>query len=196
MAEESPLVSVDEMQEETPAPKKASGLKSWLGYAWFMTMGTFLPLPIMLGGYLANVTLVGAPLARLIYRYALVLPTLGQPPPGEDKVKAREGGSGNKSFAERMRPYSPPGLVERRGKPVAMPLRIAWFVLVGWWLGAIWVIIAWSVLLLPYPLLNVIRGLLDELPSVMTLAWPKPRHLQSPPAGHLPAAAGTATTDV
>jgi uncharacterized membrane protein YccF (DUF307 family) len=169
-------------------------LKSWLGYAWFMTMGTFLPLPIMLGGYLVNVTLVGTPLAKLIYRYAVVLPTLGQPPPGEDKVKARES-SGKKSFAERIRPYSPPGLVERRGKPVAMALRIVWFVLVGWWLGAVWVIIAWSVLLLPYPLLNVIRGLLDDLPSVMTLAWPEPRRLGSHPAGTLPATAGTAATD-
>ena len=35
-------------------------------------------------------------------------------------------------------------------------------------------ILAWSVLLLPYPLLDVIRDLLDELPSVMTLAFPKP----------------------
>jgi hypothetical protein len=34
------------------------------------------------------------------------------------------------------------------------------------------VTIAWSVLLLPYPFLDVIRNLLADLPSVMTLAYP------------------------
>jgi uncharacterized membrane protein YccF (DUF307 family) len=152
-----------------------------------MSFGTLLPLPVLLFGYLVNVTLVGAPVARDIYRLALVLPTLGQQPPGEDKLKARTSREGKKSFAERIRPYSPPGFVERRGRPLAMPLRIVWFVLVGWWLGAIWVVIAWSVLLLPYPLLAIIRGLLDELPSVMTLAWPSPRRYGDHPAGTMPA---------
>ena len=53
-----------------------------------------------------------------------------------------------------------------------MPLRIVWFVLVGWWLGLIWVVIAWSVLLLPYPFIGMIRDLLADLPSVMTLGMP------------------------
>ena len=149
--------------------------KTWGGYGWFMSFGTFLPLPIFLGGYLVNVTLVGAPLARQIYRFALFITTLGQAPPGEDKVKAKTEVGGKKPLAERIRPYSPPGWIERHGRPVSMPLRVIWFVLVGWWAGGIWVVIAWSVLLLPYPLLDLIRDLLHELPSVMTLAWPKPR---------------------
>jgi hypothetical protein len=138
-----------------------------------MSFGTFLPLPVLLLGYLVNVTLVGAPLARRIYRFALLLPTLGQAPPGEDKVKVKRDAGGKKPLVERLRQYSPPGWIERRGRPVGMALRIAWFLLVGWWAGVIWMLIAWSVLLLPYPFLDLIRHLLDELPSVMTLAWPK-----------------------
>ena len=37
-------------------------------------------------------------------------------------------------------------------------------------LGAIWVLISWSVLLMPYPFLDALRDLLDQLPTVMTLA--------------------------
>jgi hypothetical protein len=159
----------------------ARNWKSLAGYGWFMTGGTFLPLPIFLGAYLVDVTLIGTPLARRIYPLGLFFSTMGQPPPGQDKLKERTEAGDKKPFVERIRPYSPPGFIERRGKPVPMPLRIAWFVLVGWWLGAIWVILAWSVLLLPYPLLDVIRGLLAELPSVMTLAWPKTAEKEAVP---------------
>ena len=155
---------------EARVRRGARASKSWAGYGWFMTAGTFLPLPIFLGGYLANLTLLGEPLARRFYGYGLFLATMGQPPPGKDKVKARAADADKKPFVERFRPYTPPGLVERRGRPVPMRLRAAWFVLVGWWLGAVWVLVTWSVLLLPYPLLDVIRGLFDDLPSVMTLA--------------------------
>jgi hypothetical protein len=153
-----------------------------------MTFGTFLPLPIFWGGYLVNLTLVGAPLARRIYRYALLVPTLGQRPPGEEKLKAatvEKTGKEKKPLGERMRPYSPPGWLERRGRPVAIPFRVAWFVLVGWWAGAVWVTIAWSVLLLPYPFLDVIRNLLADLPSVMTLAYPD----RAPAGSNIPAEA-------
>jgi hypothetical protein len=50
-------------------------------------------------------------------------------------------------------------------------------VFVGWWLGALWTVLAWSVLLLPYPFPDLIRSLLADLPSVMTLAPPAPRAL-------------------
>jgi hypothetical protein len=49
---------------------------------------------------------------------------------------------------------------------------VAWFLLVGWWLGAVWTALAWSVLLLPYPFPDLIRSLLADLPSVMTLGPP------------------------
>ena len=51
--------------------------------------------------------------------------------------------------------------------------RALWFVFVGWWFGFVWVLMAWSLLLLPYPMTDAIRSLLGNLPSVMTLAEPK-----------------------
>jgi len=56
---------------------------------------------------------------------------------------------------------------------VSTTVRVIWFVLAGWWLGGVWVVVSWSVFLLPYPLLDTVAALLAELPSVMTLAWPE-----------------------
>jgi uncharacterized membrane protein YccF (DUF307 family) len=168
--------------------------ETWAGYAWFMSLGTILPLIVFIVGYAVNVTLVGAPLARQIYRFGIWLSTLGQEPPGKDKVEARKQAAekkssapGKKSWIERVRRYSPPNIVERRGRPVTMPARIVWFVFVGWWLGAVWVIFSWSLFLLPYPMLDEVAALLAKLPSAMTLAWPK----TAPPDG-APATASSA----
>lgn len=162
-----------------PAPGRERHVKEsarhWGGYLWFMSFGTFLPLPVFLVGYLAQLTFVGAPLARRAYSVGIFLSTLGQSPPGADKLESRreekEGGEeGKKPFAERIRAYAPPGWVERHDGPFGTVARVAWFVLVGWWLGGIWTLLAWSVLLLPYPFPELIRKLLADLPSVMTLA--------------------------
>jgi hypothetical protein len=140
-----------------------------------MSFGTILPLIVFLGSYLVHLTLVGAPIARSIDGFGVWLSTFGQEPPGKDKLESRQGGADKKPFVERIRPYSPPGLIERRGRPFSIWSRALWFVLVGWWLGAIWVVLAWSVFLMPYPFLDTVRALLGELPSVMTLAVPEPR---------------------
>jgi uncharacterized membrane protein YccF (DUF307 family) len=145
----------------------------WVGYGWYMSFGTVIPLLVFLAGYVVHLTFVGAPIARRIYRLGIWTSTLGQDPPGKDKVDAKMAASGKKPFFERVRPYSPPGWIERRGKPVPMPVRVVWFVLVGWWLGAVWVVVSWSPFLLPYPLFDIVTGLLGEIPSTMTLAWPE-----------------------
>lgn len=132
-----------------------------------MTFGTFLPLPIFLLGYAINVTIVGAPAARQAYRLAIFTCTLGQDPPGKEKLAKNKQ---KKPLAERVRPYSPPGILEKRGRPVSTWLRVIWFVFVGWWLGALWVVLSWMILLAPYPFVDMIKELLSELPSVMTLA--------------------------
>ncbi len=147
-----------------------------------MTLGTILPLVVFIGGYVVNVTLIGAPLAKRMYRFGIWLATLGQEPPGQEKLaahnaakeaeEASSGGPDRKSLNQRIGYYSPPEVLERRGKPVSMPKRVVWFVIVGWWLGVVWVIISWSLFLLPYPMLHAVSAMLAKLPSVMTLAWP------------------------
>ena len=156
------------------AEKAVKSGEHWVGYGWFMTLGTVLPLLIFIGGYVVHLTFVGAPLARRIYRFGIWTSTLGQEPPGKDKMDAKLAAGGKKPFYERVRPYSPPGWIERRGKPFSMPVRVVWFILVGWWLGVVWVVISWSPFLLPYPLFDIVAGLLREVPSTMTLAWPEP----------------------
>jgi uncharacterized membrane protein YccF (DUF307 family) len=156
--------------------------ESWAGYVWFMSLGTVLPLIVFLLGYIVNVTLIGAPLARLMYQSGIWIATLGQEPPGQEKLAARQAakeaekakaspGSDKPSLTHRIWHYSPPAVLERRGRPVSMPMRAVWFVFVGWWLGAVWVILAWSLFLLPYPMLGAVAELLAKIPSVMTLAW-------------------------
>jgi hypothetical protein len=161
--------------EPTEEAKHGRPGRAWGGYAWFMSFGTFLPLPVFVGGYLAHLTFVGAPLARRAYRFGIFLSTLGQRPPGADRLESRhdhDDEEKKKPFAERIRAHAPPGWVERRGEPYSFAVRAAWFAFVGWWLGGVWTLLAWSVLLLPYPFPELIRKLLADLPSVMTLAPP------------------------
>ena len=159
--------------------------ESWAGYGWFMSFGTLLPLLVFIAGYVVNVTLVGAPLARRIYRFGIWLATLGQEPPGQDKLAERKAaneakaaaageGSSKRSLLKWVRYYSPPEVLERRGRPVSMSVRVLWFVLVGWWAGGVWVVVSWGLFLLPYPMLDAVAALLGKLPSVMTLTQPNP----------------------
>lgn len=179
------------MKDEATAPRLERARRAavagerWAGYGWFMTIGTIIPLAVFFGGYLLQLTFVGAPLAQRVYRVGVWSSTLGMEPPGKEKLDARKAQSTKKPLFERIRPYSPPGVIERRGRPFPLPVRVLWFVLVGWWLGALWVVLSWSPFLLPYPLPEAVDRLLAELPSVMTLAWPA----TAPPPG----GGGTAT---
>jgi uncharacterized membrane protein YccF (DUF307 family) len=154
-----------------------TSVRRWAGYGWFMSFGTFLPLVVFLGSYLVHLTLIGAPIARSGNRFGIWLSTFGQEPPGKDRLESRQGEGNKKPIVERIRPYSPPGIIERRGRSFSLWQRSLWFILVGWWLGAIWVVLSWSVFLMPYPFLDTVRSLLDELPSVMTLAVPEHANL-------------------
>ena len=68
----------------------------WAAYGWFMSLGTVLPLVTFLVGYVVNLTLVGAPIARRIYELGIWLSTLGQEPPGKEKMDARAAASTKK----------------------------------------------------------------------------------------------------
>jgi hypothetical protein len=170
----NPVTTEDEFDPKPGRRTVAlSRAKHWGGYGWFMSLGTILPLIVFLASYLVNVTLVGAPVARRLYPMGIWLSTFGQPPPGQEKLDARASTPEKESFVDRVRRHSPPGILERRGRPVPTYVRVIWFVLVGWWLGAIWVLLSWSVFLLPYPFLSTVASLIDDLPSVMTLAYPE-----------------------
>jgi uncharacterized membrane protein YccF (DUF307 family) len=168
---------VDGDSRSTRPRSVGTSIKHWAGYGWFMSFGTFLPLAVFLGSYLVHLTLIGAPIARSLNGFGIWLSTFGQDPPGKDKLEARHDEDNKKSIVERIRPYSPPGFIERRGRPFSLWQRALWFIFIGWWLGAIWVVLSWSVLLMPYPFLDTVKSLLDELPSVMTLAIPVPANL-------------------
>jgi uncharacterized membrane protein YccF (DUF307 family) len=162
----------------------STSIKHWAGYGWFMSFGTFLPLMVFLMSYAVHLTLVGAPIARTANRFGIWLSTFGQEPPGKDKRDSRSLDVHKKSLVERVRRYSPAGFVDRRGRPFSLWQRAVWFVLVGWWLGLVWVILSWSVFLAPYPFLDTVRDLLNELPSVMTLALPEHASGGQPPSDH------------
>jgi uncharacterized membrane protein YccF (DUF307 family) len=156
-----------------PRTARLDATKHWAGYGWFMSFGTLLPLVVFLGSYVVHLTLVGAPVARRLNRFGIWISTFGQEPPAKGKLESRKAQSDKKSLVEHIRPYSPGGYVARRGRPMPIVLRALWFLLVGWWLGAIWVILSWSVFLAPYPFLDTVAALLAELPSVMTLSEPR-----------------------
>src|SRR5215475_3741731 len=151
--EASERVEGDIGGDSSPRRPRSVGTSSkhWACYGWFMSFGTFLPLVVFLGSYLVRLTLVGARIARAANGFGIWLSTFGQEPPGKDKLEARQGEGNKKSIVERIRPYSPPGCIERRGRPFALWQRSLWFIFVGWWLGAIWVLLSWSVLLMRTP---------------------------------------------
>jgi hypothetical protein len=110
---------------------------------------------VFLAGYVAELTFVGAPLARRAYRFGIFSPRWDRSPRERDKLASRHEDAAaetqkKKPFAERVRAQAPPGWVERRDEPFPTRTRALWFVFVGWWLGALWTGLAWSVLLLPY----------------------------------------------
>ena len=167
------------MSESEPTAQKEQKhgrpVRAWGGYAWFMSFGTFLPLPVFVGGYLAQLTFVGAPLARRAYRFGIFLSTLGQRPPGADQLESRHHGDEEKKKPVRAAHPRPRaarlGRAARRAVLLRGPsclVRLRRLVA----RGRSWTLLAWSVLLLPYPFPELIRKLLADLPSVMTLAPP------------------------
>jgi hypothetical protein len=170
----------DEVNKSSGAPRRRiDSAKHWAGYGWFMSFGTILPLVVFLGSYLVHLTLVGSRPARSIDRFGIWVSTLGQEPPGKEKLDSRKSENSKRSFAERVREHGPSGYLQRRGRPVSLLVRIIWFVFVGWWLGALWVLLSWSIFLMPYPFLGTVAALLDELPTVMTLAYPASASLKT-----------------
>lgn len=58
-----------------------------------------------------------------------------------------------------------------------LPLRMIWLLMVGWWLSAIWVTVAWLSMIL-FPGSAVGLRMLAHVPRVVALKAPQPHNLQ------------------
>lgn len=119
---------------------------------WYIFIGWWLSgLAIILGWFLA-VTIIGLPLAFMIFNRIPAIMTLrGRTVTYEAQVKD--------------------GVTYLKGQnPDQRPLwlRAVWFVLVGWWLGAIWMTASWLISLL---IVTLPIGILmmNRVGGVMTL---------------------------
>lgn len=119
---------------------------------WYLFIGWWLTGISLALGYLAAITIVGLPLAFWIFNRTGTLLTL-RPRPGTVSV-SHDGGATVFESGHR----------EQR----SLLLRVAYFVLVGWWAAVIWMTIAYflclTILLLPVGLM-----MLNRLPEVFTL---------------------------
>ena len=121
-------------------------------FVWYIFVGWWLSaLAIGLGWFLA-VTIIGLPLAFMIFNRIPAIMTLrGRTMTYEATVKD------GVTYLKGQNPDQRPLL-----------LRAIWFLLVGWWLGAIWMVAAW---LISLPIITLPIGILmmNRVGGVMTL---------------------------
>jgi uncharacterized membrane protein YccF (DUF307 family) len=119
---------------------------------WYIFIGWWLSaLAIMLGWFLA-VTVVGLPLAFMLFNRIPAIMTLrGRTMTYEASVK--DGVTYLRSRNPDQRP---------------LLLRAVWFLLVGWWLGAFWMAASW---LISLPIITLPLGIwmMNRIGGVMTL---------------------------
>ena len=132
------------------APPK--GRNFFLRVLWYIFVGWWLT-GIALGvGYLAGITVIGLPLAFWIFNRTGTLLTLR---PRSDVATVRtEGGVTHVEYAGRQQ------------RPIW--LRAIYFVLIGWWLALIWMILSYVISL---TVIGIPLGImmLNRLPAVFTL---------------------------
>ncbi|OQA40291.1 MAG: hypothetical protein BWY52_02909 [Chloroflexi bacterium ADurb.Bin325] len=130
-----------------------SGFPFIIRVLWFFLVGWHVTLWWILGAWLLNLTIVGMPLGVwMLNRVPLVL-TLRTP--REYNVgQVRDGGQ--VVWAHEARPQAP------------FLLRLAYFILIGWWFSLLWSLAAWllsvSIVGLPFGV-----WMFNRLPGVTTL---------------------------
>ncbi len=119
---------------------------------WFLLVGWWLGGVTIALGYLCCLTIIGLPLAFMLFNAIPVAMTL----------RPRSGWSVTQTSAG--------GVVYAAGSAAQLPLlvRAIWFIFVGWWLGAVWMGIAYLLCLL---IVTLPFGLLmfNRVGAVMTL---------------------------
>jgi uncharacterized membrane protein YccF (DUF307 family) len=116
----------------------------WLRAIWFVLVGWWLTGIAILAAYVLLVTIIGIPVAFWLFdRVPLVLTLKPHRPRSADAVTAG-----------------------REQAPIVA--RAAYFVLVGWWLGAIWIIAAYAVCV---TIIGIPLGVMmfNAVPTVVTL---------------------------
>ena len=119
---------------------------------WFLFAGWWLSGVAIGIAYLSCLTIVGLPLGFMIFNRMPVILTL-RPRTEHQTVEVRDGVT-----------YVTGGTVPQR----PMWARALWFVLVGWWVGALYMFVAWLLCILIVTL-PVGLWLFDRVGAVMTL---------------------------
>jgi uncharacterized membrane protein YccF (DUF307 family) len=132
--------------------QRQSGPGFLIRAVWFVFIGSWLSLVAIAAAYLACVTIVGLPLGFAIFNRLPSVLTL-RPRSDHQAVEVRDGVT-----------YVTGGTVPQ----LPMWARAIWFVLVGWWLGAIYLSVAWflCVIIVTMP---VGLWLFNRVGAVMTL---------------------------
>ena len=131
---------------------RASGPSMLVRAVWYLFVGWWLTGIVISIAYVAALTLIGLPIAFWLFNRLPTALTL----------RAR-----NKSYATELR-NGVAYLVERNPIQLSMPMRAAYFVLVGWWAGAIWMGLAYVLCL---TVIGIPLGLMmfNRVGGVMTL---------------------------
>jgi hypothetical protein len=124
---------------------------------WYYAVGWWSIGAFYLAGWLVSLSVVGLDRGQRMFDRAVWFATRGAPPPGQKDMYERAVGTDPVRLAP-----------ARRQRPLA--LRILWLVLVGWWLGAGWVLACWAMQWPPYPFTVLSVKLARRVPEVMTLA--------------------------
>jgi uncharacterized membrane protein YccF (DUF307 family) len=119
---------------------------------WFLFIGWWLSGWVILAGYVAMLTIVGIPLAFYLFNRLPQALTLRRRTTAY-RTEFRDGTAYVTAQHPPQRPW---------------PVRALYFVLVGWWLGAIWLTIAW-LLSLPVVTLPLTVWMTNRTGGVMTL---------------------------
>jgi uncharacterized membrane protein YccF (DUF307 family) len=110
--------------------ERSSGPNLFVRFVWWLFIGWWASGIVVALAWLSLITMVGIPLGIWLINH---LPSVLTLRPRRRTWVIGQDAEGRTVFSERGRTQ------------VTWPIRGVWFVLVGWWASAIWMIIAWLV---------------------------------------------------
>lgn len=119
---------------------------------WYLFVGWWLSALVIVLGYICMLTIIGIPLAFALFNRIPQAMTL-RPRTVRYEAQVREGVTYLTARTERQRPWY---------------WRALYFLLAGWWLGAVWLVVAWLIGLLVITL-PITFLMYNRTSAVMTL---------------------------